>query len=151
MNAPVIHLPLLIALGILPVLFHVTKTDWQKLVLKSKSETPGIKLPWQLPHSLSTVKTLFKWWVHNCSISWVRSGDYKPSTAQVHKSPKAVSILSQINTIHIHLNVILPICLMHAISRPPHLPFDDTNNIWWRIQVVKLLITCLPPASCYGR
>jgi hypothetical protein len=45
MNAPVIHLPLLVALGIFPVPFHVTKTDWQKLVLKSKSETAGIKLP----------------------------------------------------------------------------------------------------------
>jgi hypothetical protein len=103
-DTPVIPLPQPVALGIFPVPFHETKTDWQQLVLKCKSETAGIKLPWhlpQLPHYLSTVKTLFKRWEHNCSMSWARSGNYKPWTAQVHKSPKVVSILSQMNTIHI--------------------------------------------------
>jgi hypothetical protein len=29
---------------------------------------------------------------------------------------------------------------MHAIYHPPHLSFNDANNIWW-IQIMKLLIT----------
>jgi hypothetical protein len=26
------------------------------------------------------------------------------------------------------------------MSHPPHLPFDDTNNIWWVIQKMELLL-----------
>jgi hypothetical protein len=64
--------------GYLPIPFHVTKTDWQKLVLKCKSETPGIKLPWQLPHCLSTVKTLFKNFIPVSSILLrINTNNYK--------------------------------------------------------------------------
>jgi hypothetical protein len=108
--------PLAVALGIFPVPFHVTKTDWQQLVLKYKSETAGIKLPWQLSHCLSTVKPLFKRWVHNCSTSWVRSRNYKPWTVKVHKSPKAISILSQMNTIHILILQVPLKCILSSLS-----------------------------------
>jgi hypothetical protein len=42
--------------------------------------------------------------------------------------------------------------LPHAcyMSRPPHTPwFDRPDNIWWSLQVVKLLIMQSSPSSCY--
>lgn len=38
------------------------------------------------------------------------------------------------------------ICSMHVAFLPP---YDLPNNIWWRLQTVKLLIVLFSPISCY--
>ena len=48
-----------------------------------------------------------------------------------------------------------PVCT-YPVSRTCHMPspshfswFDYPNNIWWAVQIIKLLIMYFPPLSCY--
>jgi hypothetical protein len=63
---------------------------------------------------------------------WLRSVNYNPWTAKVHRSPKAVPILSQTNIIRV-LILQVPLkssylCHVCYMSHRPHLSFDDTNT-----------------------
>jgi hypothetical protein len=87
----------------------------------------------------------------------------------VHKSPPLVPIPSLMNQGHIltpfkiHFNIIRDSLLVfrkkfarishhyHAcyIHYPPHPPwYDHSNNIRWRVQIMKFLITQFSPTSC---
>jgi hypothetical protein len=40
----------------------------------------------------------------------------------------------------------------HYIPPPPpqsHLPWHDYANIWWKVQIIKVLIVQFPPPSCH--
>jgi hypothetical protein len=48
---------------------------------------------------------------------------------------------------HLPLRVVSHLSHACYMSHPLHLPFDDTNNVWWIVQIVKLLVTQFSPAS----
>jgi hypothetical protein len=97
---------------------------------------------------------------------------------RIHNSPPPVPILSQSDPVHaypshvskIHFNIIrsstpgfskwflpsgfptktlllLRMCYMLCLSQS--IWFDHPNNIWWRIQILKFLITQSSPLPCY--
>jgi hypothetical protein len=69
----------------LSLLFWVSSQSlsmWPQQTDRSWSCNPKLKQDTLAAASLpSTVRTPFKRWVNNCSMSWVRSGNYKPWTA----------------------------------------------------------------------
>jgi hypothetical protein len=91
---------------------------------------------------------------------------------RVRVYPPPVPILSQTNPVHapsyffkIHLNITPPstvgsnkwsVSFMFPLPHtfympcPPHASrFDHPNNIWWGVQIIKLLITYFSLLSCY--
>ena len=42
-----------------------------------------------------------------------------------------------------------PVSCTCYMPRPSHCSFDHPNNIWWLVQIVKLLVTWSSPVSCY--
>ena len=90
----------------------------------------------------------------------------------VPKSLPLVPVPSHINPVHtisslsckLHFNIILPPWMWSLsppetymqVSAPQHKPHasncpqsEDPNNIWWSVQITKLLILQFSPASCH--